>query len=105
MGNEIANTLTNAVADQAKQAANTAAKGFVERLFDVYNSFISIFPEQYQWIVSLILVLAIASALFRLIQKNWLWLIVVVVLFPGILPLLKNIFDSLTILLVGKPLG
>ncbi len=105
MGNEIANTLTNAVADQAKQAADSVAKGFIERLFDIYKSFITIFPEQYQWIVSLILVLAIASFLFNLIRKNWLWLILVVVLFPGILPLLKNIFDSLTILLVGKPLG
>ena len=105
MGNEAANTITNAVADQAKEAANAAAKGFIERLFDVYNSFISIFPEQYQWVVSLILVLAIASFLFNLVRKNWLWLILIVVLFPGILPLLKNIFDSLTVLLVGKPLS
>ena len=105
MGNEAANAITNAVADQAKEAANAAAKGFIERLFDVYNSFISIFPEQYQWVVSLILVLAIASFLFNLVRKNWLWLILIVVLFPGILPLLKNIFDSLTVLLVGKPLS
>ena len=105
MGNEIANTLTDAVADQAKQAANEVTKGFMERLFDVYHSFITIFPEQYQWVVSLILVLAIASFLFNLIRKNWLWLILVAVLFPGILPLLKNIFDSLTIMMVGKPIG
>jgi hypothetical protein len=104
MGNEIADTLTNAVADQAKQAASAATKGFVERVFDVYHGFIVIFPEQYQWVVSLILVLAIATFLFNLIKKNWLWLILAAVLFPGILPLLKNIFDSLTILLVGKPI-
>lgn len=104
MDDQIGNAIANVAADQAKQAANAAAKGMFERLSDAYNSFINLFPDQFQWIVSLILILAIASFLFKMIKKNWLWIILLFVLFPGLLPILKNVFDSLTALVTGKPL-
>lgn len=103
MNNTIVNAVTNQITNQAHAAAEGATKGVMERIFDVYNQFIGIFPEQYQWVVSLLLVLAIASFLWNLIKRNWLWVILLVVLFPGILPILKNIFDSLTALFTGKP--
>jgi len=100
--------ITQAATDAAKQAATQvaqhAAKGFWERIFGFYSSFIHMFPEKFQWVVSLVIILAVASFLWNLIKKNWLWLILLVALFPGILPILKNLFDSLTILVVGKPL-
>ena len=100
----VVNAAVDAASKQAKEAANSAAKGMFERLSDAYNSFINLFPDQFQWVVSLILILAVASFLFKLIKKNWLWMILLVALFPGILPVLKNIFDSLTALVTGKPL-
>ncbi len=103
MENTIVNAVTDRIANEAQQAAEGATKGVMERLFDVYNQFIGIFPDQYQWVVSLLLVLAIASFLWSLIKRNWLWVLLLVVLFPGILPILKNIFDSLTALFTGKP--
>lgn len=105
MENEaVRDAITQAATDAAKEEAAKAAMGFWERIFALYNAFIQIFPEKFQWVVSLVIVLAIASFLFNLIKKNWLWLILIVVLFPGLLPILKNIFDSLTTLVVGKPL-
>lgn len=104
MENQIVNVVVDTAADQAKQAANAAAKGMFERVMDAYNAFVHMFPEKFQWVVSLIIILAVASFLFKLIKKNWLWAILIVILFPGIVPVLKNIFDSLTVMLIGKPL-
>ena len=103
MDNEAVNkAITEAATEAAKKQAAEAAKGFWERIFDLYNAFIQMFPEKFQWVVSLVIILALASFLFNLIKRNWLWLILIVALFPGLLPILKNLFDSLTILVVGK---
>jgi hypothetical protein len=103
MENAIGEAIANQVADQAKLAAETASVGFMQRISDAYGAFIGMFPEQFQWIVSILLILAIAAFLWNLIKKNWLWLILLVVLFPGILPILKNIFTSLAALFTGQP--
>ena len=97
MENEIANTIANKVTEEA-------ATGFFERIFVLYGEFIVIFPEKYQWVISIVIILAVAAFLWNLIKRNWLWIVLLVVLFPGILPILRNIFNSLSTLLVGKPL-
>lgn len=102
MGDEITNAIVDTVKDKAVEASEEAAMGFFERIFDLYNQFISVFPEQYQWIISVILILAIAGGLWNLIRKNWLWLALLIVVFPGILPILQNIFNSLSKMLIGK---
>lgn len=97
---------SNSIAEKAAQAAaDQATKTFLQRISDGYHQFVSAFPEQYQWIVSLLVLLAVASLLFNLIRKNILWLVLLAVLFPGILPVIKNFVDSLTALLTGKPIG
>jgi hypothetical protein len=95
MGNEITNVIVNQVTEKATM-------GFFEYIFKLYNQFISIFPEKFQWIVSLIIILAIAAFLWNLIKKNWIWIILLVVIFPGILPILQNIFNSLAKMVIGK---
>ncbi len=102
MGDEITNTIVNTVKDKAVEAGEDAAMGFFERIFDLYNQFISVFPEQYQWIISVVLVLAIVGGLWNLVRKNWLWLALLIVIFPGILPILQNVFNSLSKMLIGK---
>ncbi|MFA5270550.1 MAG: hypothetical protein WC400_03025 [Patescibacteria group bacterium] len=95
MGNELTNTIANKVTEQA-------TTGFFERIFNIYNQFIGIFPEKYQWVVSIIIILALAACLWNLIKKNWMWLVLIVVLFPGIVPILQNVFNSLAKLMIGK---
>ena len=95
MGNAIVNTLANQVTEEA-------TKGFFERIFAIYNQFISIFPVQYQWVVSVVIFLAVAGFMWNLVKRNWLWLILLVVVFPGVLPVLQNIFNSLAQMFVGK---
>jgi len=103
MEDTIINSITDTIADKAQDAAEGATKTIVDRIFDAYNSFISIIPEPYQWIVSVILVLAIAAFLYNQIKKHWLWIVLAVVIFPGILPILKNIVISLTAMFTGNP--
>jgi len=95
MGNELTNTIANKVTEQA-------TTGFFERIFNIYNQFIGIFPDKYQWVVSIIIILALAAGLWNLIKKNWMWLVLLVVLFPGIVPILQNVFNSLAKLMIGK---
>ena len=102
MGDEITNTIVNTVKDKAIEASEEAAMGFFERIFDLYNQFITVFPEQYQWIISGIIILAIIGGVWNLVRKNWLWLAVLIVIFPGVLPILQNIFNSLSKMLIGK---
>ncbi len=96
--NEVAQ---EALTQAAKDASQKAAMGFFERIYIAYAAFIDRFPEQYQWLVSLIVAVAIIWFLMKLIKKNWLWIVLAILLFPGILPILKNFFVSVTILLVG----
>ena len=95
MENEIINIATNKITEEA-------TKGIFERIFTIYNQFISIFPVQYQWVVSTIIFLAVAGFMWNLIKRNWLWLILLVVVFPGVLPVLQNIFNSLSRMFIGK---
>ena len=99
MGNELANEITNVVVNTVTEKATT---GFFEYIFKLYNQFISIFPEKFQWVVSLIIILAIAAFVWNLIKKNWVWIVVLVVVFPGLLPILQNIFNSLSKMVIGK---
>ena len=96
MENEIINNITSQVTEKV-------AAGFYARIFEVYKTLLDVFPIEYQWIVSSIIFLAIAGFLWTLVKKNWLWLALLIVLFPTtLLPALKNIFDSLTALFTGN---
>ncbi|RLC37846.1 hypothetical protein DRH29_00305 [candidate division Kazan bacterium] len=101
MEDTIVNSIANTIADKAQEAAEGATQTIVDRIYGAYNSFIGIFPEQFQWVVSVILVLAIAAFLYNQIKKHWLWIVLAVVIFPGILPMLKNIVVSLTAMFTG----
>ena len=96
--------LSQAIAQEAANQAEQAAVGFFERIFVAYNNLLDKVPEPYQWIVSLVIILALINFAWRMIKHNWIWIVLAIVLFPGLVPVLKNIFDSLTVLLVGKQL-
>lgn len=64
-------------------------------LFTAYDVFITNFPLQYQGIVSLGLLAVIIIALYQLIKKNLLWIVLLVVLVPASLPILSNIGTGL----------
>ena len=88
--------------EKAVEAGEQAASGFFQTVFSFYETFIKQFPIEYQWVISAVLVIAIVGSLWNLIKKNWLWIVLVVAIFPGILPMFKNVFDSLSALFTGQ---
>jgi type IV secretory pathway TrbL component len=62
---------------------------------DMYNRFLSLFPPSTHWLVSLIILVAIAVALVTLIMGNWLFLILAIVLLPVLYPVLKSFFTEM----------
>jgi hypothetical protein len=67
----------------------------MDQVFSIYNQFLSYFPSNFRGIVSLALAVLIAIAIFKVIKKQFIYIILLVVLLPASLPILKNIWESL----------
>lgn len=69
-------------------------------LVSYYNAFLSVFPPSLQWLVTLIILLALGAAFFSLIRQNILFLILLVILLPFLLPILLRFFADIFAFLV-----
>lgn len=66
----------------------------MEFLFQAYDVFINNFPSQYHWIISLGLLAIIVIGLFQLIRKSLLWLFLLILFVPAVIPILSEIGQS-----------
>ena len=64
----------------------------VTQIENIYTQFLAHFPVGIQPIVSIILVVLVAYAIFRIIKKDWIFIIILVILLPGSIPILKSIW-------------
>ncbi|MGH8903414.1 MAG: hypothetical protein ACRDYA_17510 [Egibacteraceae bacterium] len=64
-------------------------------LVALYDRFLALFPPPVQWLVTLIVVIALVIGFIRLISRSWLFLILLIVLLPAIIPLLQRFFGDL----------
>ena len=74
-------------------------------LFEIYDKFLSIFPEGWAGVISLILVIIIIVSIYQIILKRFIWVIVLVILIPASIPILAKLWDSvisLIMYLLGK---
>lgn len=60
-------------------------------LFRAYDTFINNFPAHYHWIVSLGLLAIIVIGLFQLIKKSLLWLFLLILFVPAVMPILSRL--------------
>ena len=65
------------------------------QIFEIYNQFLGYFPGEIQGLVSLVLAGLLIIAVFKIIKKEFIYLILLVILLPASLPILNNIWDSL----------
>lgn len=68
----------------------------MDQIFGIYNQFLSYFPANLHGLISLMLAILIVVAVFRIIKKDFVYIILLVVLLPASWPILKNIWDSLS---------
>jgi len=67
----------------------------MDQILSIYNQFLSYFPASLHGIVSLALAILIVIAIVKVIRKDFVYIILLVVLLPASLPILKNIWESL----------
>jgi hypothetical protein len=63
-------------------------------IYSIYAQFLSFFPERLHWLVSLVLAGLLVYAVFQTIKRNFIWIILLVVLLPASLPILANIWKG-----------
>lgn len=67
----------------------------MDELYKIYNQFLSNFPPSIHPLVSIVLAILLIYGIIKVIQKDFVYIILLVVLLPASLPILKNIWQSL----------
>jgi hypothetical protein len=66
----------------------------MDAIYSIYNQFLGYFPANLHPLVSLILAGLIVYGILKVLQKEFVWIILLIVLLPASVPILKNIWDS-----------
>ncbi len=69
------------------------------RVQDLYVQFLNNFPVQYQPVVSVAVGLFIVYVVYRIIKRDFIFILVLIVLVPTSVPILKSIWSGLVTLL------
>lgn len=69
--------------------------GWYDFFVNTYNQFLSIFPAPLQWVITLIVVIGLVVGFINLIKTNALFLIVLVILAPALIPIFQRFFNDL----------
>ena len=67
----------------------------MQQIQQLYSNFLNLFPPALHPIISIILVIAIVYSLIQVIKKDFIYLIVLIVLLPASVPILKNIGQTI----------
>lgn len=67
----------------------------MEFLQNLYSQFLSFFPGFMHPIISIIVVIFLVYSIVQALKRNFIFLIILVVLLPASIPILKNVVDIL----------
>ncbi len=67
----------------------------MNQIFSLYNQFLSLFPVQWHFWISLIIFLVLIFWLLDLVKRNIVWLVLLIIFIPASIPLLKQIFAGI----------
>lgn len=68
-------------------------------IYDIYNQFLSYFPEKIHGLISLFLAVLIVFGIYKVIRRQFVYLILLVILLPASVPILRNIWSQVLELL------
>ncbi len=63
-------------------------------IYSIYNQFLGVFPESMRWAVSVVLAVLLIYAVFQILKKNFIFIILLIVLLPASVPILRNVWES-----------
>jgi hypothetical protein len=78
---------------------------FLGSFQNVYFQFIGLFPAQLHGLISILLAVLIVIAVVKVLQRDFIFLILLIVLLPASVPVLQNIWHmivTIVMFLVGK---
>lgn len=64
-------------------------------LVNAYNTFISVFPGPLQWLVTLLILVGVVTAVLVLVRHHILFLIAVILLLPFIIPVVASLLGDI----------
>lgn len=67
----------------------------MDQIMSIYRQFLGYFPANLHGVVSLALAILIIIAIYKVIRKDFIYIILLIVLLPASVPILKNIWESL----------
>ncbi|MGE5392404.1 MAG: hypothetical protein ACM3NH_01540 [Candidatus Saccharibacteria bacterium] len=66
----------------------------IDQVFSIYGQFLSYFPANMHWAVSLVLAVLLVVAVYKIVKKNFIYIVLLIVLLPASVPILRNIWES-----------
>ena len=69
--------------------------GWYDFLVNTFNQFLAIFPAPLQWLITLIVLIGLIVGFINLIRYNALFLILLILLVPALIPILQRFFSDL----------
>ncbi len=67
----------------------------MQYLQDLYSSFLSYFPNFLHPVISIIVVIFLVYSIVQALKRNFIFLIIIVILLPASIPILKQVVDIL----------
>lgn len=67
----------------------------LQSIYDLYNQFLNNFPPDVRGIVSLFLAALLVVGIFKVLKREFIYIILLVILLPASIPILKNIWAQL----------
>jgi hypothetical protein len=71
----------------------------MDQIYEIYNQFIGYFPKGAQWAVSLCLAVLLVYAIYKIIKRHFVFLILLFVLLPASAPIFKHLWNNLLVFL------
>lgn len=67
----------------------------MQAIMDLYNQFLSIFPASLHPFISIALAIFLIYSIVQVIRRDFIYLIVLIVLLPASIPILKSVAEVL----------
>ncbi len=71
----------------------------MDQILEIYNQFLGYFPTNIQWLVSVVLAVILVVAIFKVLKRNFIFIIVVIILLPASVPIFKDVWETVLELL------
>lgn len=66
----------------------------ISSIFEIYNQFLSNFPENTRGLVSAGLAILLVYGIYKVLKRQFIFLILLVILLPASVPILKNVWEQ-----------